>query len=306
MPFELSLASTLAILGDIARAGAVLVAAWLAMRLGRVLIHRAFQLRPETPLIGVDEKRAKTLAALLTSVLRYAVSAVAMLTILGLFIGPQNISAVLGAAGIAGLAIGFGAQNLVRDVIGGFFLLYEDQYQVGEHVIIGDVEGLVEEIGLRVTQVRDFAGNLHFIPNGTITQVANRSRGNQRVMFGVDIAYEEDVDRAVKVLEETLRAAAADLPAVVEGPTVLGVSALAESGVTITVWAKTVPGEQWAVEREFRRRIKQAFDRAGIEIPYPRRVMVPPEATKVGRALAASNRPAETGKPEARDPGRRD
>ncbi len=280
----------------------ILLGAWLVLRLGVTVVDRLFSLRPDSPFLRLDEKRARTLAALARSVLRYVVGIATVLTILTVFLR-EAVAPVLGAAGILGLAVGFGAQNLVRDVISGFFILYEDQFQVGDHVVLGGVEGIVEEIGLRATRIRAFSGDLHYLPNGTIDQVTNKSRGSQRVLEEVAIAYEEDVDRALEVLQAACEELAREEPAWTEGPRPLGVQNLAESGVTLLVWGQTEPGSQWQQARELRRRIKKAFDSAGIEIPYPRRVMVPPAATKIGRVVEVLETPAARGAPPKGDGG---
>ncbi|MDQ7794604.1 MAG: mechanosensitive ion channel family protein [bacterium] len=229
----------------------------------------------------LEERRARTLAALVRSVLRYLVDFLVALTVLSML--GIDTSSILVGAGLVGLAVGFGAQNLVRDFLSGFFILLEDQYGVGELVRAGGHEGVVEEIGLRTTRLRSFGGEIHTIPNGKIEDVTNMSRGDMRVMFEVVIAYEADLDQATTVIDEALGKYAAENPAVVEGPRVLGVQDLGESGVSLLIWGRTKPMQQWSVGRDLRRRVKQALDGAGIEIPYPRRVMVPPEATSIGR-----------------------
>lgn len=241
----------------------VLIARWTII-FGGAFIGRVFGY--------LEERKAKTLGALLKSVLRYGVDFLAFLTILAVF--DVDTRPVLASAGVLGLAIGFGAQNLVRDVISGFFILFEDQFAVGDHVNLGNVEGIVEETGLRVTVVRDFGGQLHFVPNGSIDRVTNYSRGNMRALVDVSIAYEEDIDKAIAVIEEVNKKLAEELPAIKEGPQVLGVTELGESGVTIQVLARTEPLQQWAVARQLRKRIKEALDSVGIEIPYPKRVIL--------------------------------
>lgn len=228
----------------------------------------------------LEPRRARTLATLVKSVLRYLVDFLVALTILSML--GIDTSSILVGAGLVGLAVGFGAQNLVRDFLSGFFILLEDQFAVGEYVRAGGYEGVVEEMGLRTTRLRAFGGEVHTIPNGKIEEVTNMSRGDMRVMFEVNIAYEADVDQAIRVIDDALQRYAAENDAVVEGPRVLGVQELGESGVSLVVWGRTRAMQQWAVGRDLRRRVKQALDAAGIEIPYPRRVMVPPEATSIG------------------------
>ncbi|RKO68005.1 mechanosensitive ion channel family protein [Desulfofundulus salinus] len=249
----------------------ILVLAFVIMRLGDAAVERFFN--NWNKLGPVDGRRAQTLRTLLKSGLRYTVYFIAMVTILNLF--GVRVEAILAGAGVVGLAVGFGAQNLVRDVITGFFLLLEDQFAVGDYITAAGVSGTVEEMGLRVTRLRDFGGELHIIPNGQITQVTNHSRGNMRALVEVGVAYEEDLDRVTAVLQQVCEQAARDMADIIaEGPHVLGVVNFGQSDVVIRIIAYTKPMQQWYVERELRRRIKEAFDRENIEIPYPRRVVL--------------------------------
>lgn len=225
--------------------------------------------------IYLDEKRAITLKSITKSLAKYSINFLALYLIISLF--TNRTGAVLTGAGIVGLAVGFGAQNLVRDVITGFFILLENQFAVGEFVKIGSTQGIVEELGLRVTKLRDWGGELHIIPNGQIKEVTNYNRGSMRALVEVGIGIEEDIDRAIDIMRAVGRDIAKEMQAViVEGPEVLGVVALNQSEVVIRIIARTKPMEQWAVERELRRQIKKAFDKEGIAIPYPRSIMVSP------------------------------
>jgi small conductance mechanosensitive channel len=191
-----------------------------------------------------------------------------------------NISSLIAAAGVGGLAIGFGAQSLVKDVITGFFILFEDQFHVGDYIETGGKSGIVEEMALRVTKMRDFNGDLHIVPNGSIDKVTNKCRGNMRALVEIGIAYEENIDNAIRVMDEVCKEVAHENDKIIEGPTVLGVTRLGEYDVIISVMAKTQPMEQWAVERELRKRIKERLDDRGIEIPYPRRMVIQSRETK--------------------------
>ncbi|MBM7867797.1 mechanosensitive ion channel [Heliobacterium gestii] len=247
--------------------------AWIALRFGDKAIDQVFRQRLGIHII--DEKRGATLASLLKSLLFYSVFFIVALEILNTVFGVQT-QALLAGAGVVGVAAGFGAQSLVRDVITGFFIIFENQYAVGEFVTIGKYMGVVEEIGLRVTKVRDLTGELHIIPNGQVKEVSNRSRGPIQALVDIGVAYEEDIDRALVVLEAAAKELAAEwADQITDGPTVLGVTNLGPSEVVIRVTAKTAPLEQWRVEREMRRRFKAVLDHAGIEIPYPRQVLVP-------------------------------
>lgn len=255
----------------------IIGAAAVAIRLTSMVVDKFFDNRTKFKLLG-EEKRFNTLKGMIKSVLRYIIYFVAFTPILELL--GVNISSLIAAAGIGGLAIGFGAQNLVRDVITGFFILLEDQFHVGDYIETGGKSGIVEEMALRITKIRDFNGDLHIIPNGSIDKVTNRSRGNMRASVDVGIAYKEDIDHAIGVLTALCEEIAQEHDKIVEGPTVLGVTKFGESEVTLTVIARTVPMEQWAVERMLRKRIKERFDEKGIEIPFPKRVIIQGTETK--------------------------
>jgi len=251
---------------------AVIFIARLAIVVGNRLIDEFLERRATYGTFLGGERRLTTVGGIAKSILRYTLYFFAGVTVLSLLgIDPSSI---LVGAGVAGLAVGFGAQNLVRDVISGFFILFEDQFAVGDYVVIGDKDGIVEEMGLRTTRIKAFGGETHVIPNGKIELVTNYSRGPMRVLFEVEIAYEEDTHRAIELAQGVLDRFAAESEVIVEGPTVLGVSKLGSSGVALMVWAKVKPMEQWAVERELKLRLKQAFDKLGVEIPYPRRVYI--------------------------------
>src|SRR5690606_22591446 len=162
---------------------------------------------------------------------------------------------------------GIGAQSLVKDIITGFFILFEDQFSVGDYVKIGEYEGIVEELGVRVTKIRDFSGELHIIPNNNIGTVTNRARGAMRALVKVNVAYEEDINRVINVLNEVCKDIRKAHDNIVDGPNILGISDLGEYGIELTIVAKTNPMEQWGIEREIRKRVKEAFDRENIEIP---------------------------------------
>lgn len=184
-----------------------------------------------------------------------------------------NITPILASAGIAGLAVGFGAQSLVKDVITGFFILLEDQYGVGDIIEIDGKMGTVEKMNLRITQVRTLDGSLITIPNGTVSQVSNMSKEWARALVEVNVPLDTDIDRALAImLEEGVKLREERPHLLIEAPEAPGVVNFAESAVTLRVMVKTAPLEQWAVGREWRRRIKAAFDREGIEIAVPHRV----------------------------------
>lgn len=249
---------------------AIVVAARLIMRLAHFFVNRVFV---ESPIKGIEynPKRVQTLKSLALSVMRYTLYFLAITMILEEFNFP--VSSLLAGAGILGLAVGFGAQNLVKDVISGFFILAENQFSVGEHVMIENIEGIVEEIGIRTTKVKAFEGQIHIIPNGQINIVTNyTSTKSMRVLFDVGIAYEENLQRAMEVLEKVCADFGAANSHVVDGPRVLGIQEFGDYSIQVRIIGYTVPGEQWGVERALKKEIKRAFDREGISFPYPKQV----------------------------------
>lgn len=221
--------------------------------------------------LQITDRRRDTLTNILKKVVKYILYFIGIVTALEMF--NVNTASVIATAGIGGLAISFGAQSLVKDIITGFFILLEDQYAVEDYVQIDSREGIVEELGIRVTKIRDFSGELHIIPNSTITVVTNKMRGNMRALVDISIAYEVDIDKAMAIMEAVSDEISRTNENVVEGPLVLGVAGFGGSDVVLRAIAKTVPMEQWAVEREMRKKFKQAFDREGIEIPYSKVVV---------------------------------
>ena len=178
-----------------------------------------------------------------------------------------NVSALLGAAGIAGLAIGFGAQSLVKDVISGFFVLLEDQYSVGENVRVGTLEGLVEEMTLRVTVLRNADGEVHVIPNGSIQTVTALSRDWRRALVDIEVSAKEELGRVFGVLATVNEAVSQSMSRlVIEKPAIIGIERLTGTGVTIRLAARTIPDKQGEVAHEWRMRIKETFDREGIRL----------------------------------------
>lgn len=236
----------------------------LLIKVGNLLIGRIFA--PKGARL-MDEKRLETLKILLKSILRYAVYFVAIMIILELFKVPTG--SFLAGAGILGLAVGFGAQNLVKDIITGFFIIFEDQFSVGEYITTSGASGIVEEVGLRVTKLRDWGGELHIIPNGQIIQVTNFNRGSMRALVEIGVAYKADLDRAMAIMQEVCDQVAKEMKTIVEGPEVLGVVAFSAIEVVVRIVAKTIPNEQWTVERVLRKRIKEALDRENIEMYHP-------------------------------------
>lgn len=268
---------------------AVLILAWFAIRIGEAVINRIFLPKPSKI---VDPKRLETLRTLLRSVLKYAVYFFAIMIILERFDIPTG--SILAGAGILGLAVGFGAQNLVRDVITGFFIIFEDQFSVGEYISTGGLSGVVEEVGLRITKLRDWGGELHIIPNGQITLVTNFNRGSMRALVEIGLAYRADLDRAMEVMQKVCDEVAKEVKTIVEGPEVLGVVAFTALEVVVRIVAKTTPNEQWSVERILRKKIKEALDRENIEMYQPERALFHDQA-KFGPKSTIQTKPGKEG-----------
>jgi moderate conductance mechanosensitive channel len=254
----------------------ILALAWLAMRLVRGLARRIERAaRDHDPTRVSDaERRGRTLAGLMQSIGTAVITIVALLTVLDLFV---NVAPLLAGLGVVALAFSLGAQGLVRDFIGGFFILLEHQFRVGDVVRIAGVEGSVERLTLRSTTLRDGYGVTHFVANGQITVVSNLTRQWSRAVVDVTVAYREDLDRVLSLLQEEVRQFVEDpawKPMVSGEPRVAGVERLAEAGVMLRLWVDVYPGTQSDAERELRRRIKNRFDREGIEISVPRLVHI--------------------------------
>ena len=253
--------------------GAVLLATWTAYRLVPLLL-RSLPLPETEGELTRQAVRAKTLRNVSESALKVAVVTVGgllFLSNLGL-----NVTALLAGAGVAGLAVSFAAQNLIRDFIHGFFILLEDQYGVGDIVKVGDLAGVVEKFNLRLTVLRDLEGKAHFIPNSQIQQVTVFTQEWSRAVVDVGVAYKEDVDRVLAIFRDEAERFFQDpewQDKLTNPPEVLGVENLADSAVVIRTLFGTKPAQQWAVAREFRRRIKKRLDQEGVEIPFPHRTL---------------------------------
>lgn len=217
-----------------------------------------------------DARRIRTLSRVVRYSLNVLVTVMAVLLLLGEF--GISVAPLLGAAGVAGIAIGFGAQNLVKDYFTGFFLLLEGQIRIGDVVNAGDKGGLVEELTLRYLKLRDYSGNVHFVPNGNITTVTNMSMGFAYAVIDAGIAYGEDIDQAIIVMRQVgddMRSSPAFAERIIEPLEIAGVENWADSAIVIRCRFKVAPLAQWDVRREYLRRLKIAFDQADIEIPYP-------------------------------------
>lgn len=244
--------------------GLVLLVFLIVSPLGKKLIKKSLDTAGGSQ--KLSESRAKTLEKLSINVYSYILIFVLIATVMGLL--GIDLAPLIAGAGVVGLAIGFGAQGLVSDVVTGFFLLLEKQIEVDDYVTAGGMNGVVEEVGLRTTRIRSFDGTLNFVPNRHIDTVSNHSRGNMRALVDIGIAYDENIDEAMAVLQKVCDEFTSD-ERMKDGPSVLGVQSLGSSDVVLRVLGHTENMQQWAVERDLRKRMKEALDEAGIEIPYP-------------------------------------
>ena len=244
--------------------------AGIAVKISKKLIANVFAIRAKSPL-RVSERREATLLKLLQNVVAYFIYFIAITTILGNL--DVDVKGLIAGAGVVGLAVGFGAQSLVKDVITGFFIIFEDQFAVGDYVRVGQVEGTVEMIGLRTTKIKATTGEVNIIPNGNIMEVTNFSINNSIAILDIGIAYEGNIDKAEKVITDVLEKMPEKYEEIVGTPKFLGVQNLAPSEVVLRIWAETLPMQHFYISRELRRELKEALDANGIEIPYPRMVM---------------------------------
>ena len=252
------------------RVAAIVIVALIVLRFIRVFVPRLREHIAGRQESVEDAKRIQTLLA----VAHYLLSVSTMLVAALLVLGEVGISLapILGAAGIVGTAVGFGAQTLVKDYVSGFLLLLENQIRVGDMIDIAGKSGIVEEVSLRFIRLRDFGGNVHFIPNGTIGVITNSSLGFAYAVLDVGIAYGSDIEASMQVMREvddTLRADPAFSGRILQPLEIAGVDQWADSSVMIKARIQVKPLEQWHVRREFLKRLKIAFDAKGLEIPVP-------------------------------------
>jgi small conductance mechanosensitive channel len=262
----------------------IVIVSLIIIRIIRIVIYRSRDRVAQKTENDIERaKRTETLAGLIEKTLRAIVilaAALMILQALGLEIGP-----LLAGAGVIGLAIGFGAQSLVKDIISGFFILLDNQMNVGDVVEIAGKTGLVESINLRVTTLRDLSGNMHIIPNGQIMTVTNMTKEYSRAVLDIGVAYKENVDDVMRVMKEVGEEMSKDpefASRIREPLEVLGIDSFGDSSVNIKARITTKPLEQWAVAREYRRRIKNRFDEIGIEIPFPHVTLYMGEGQSMG------------------------
>jgi small conductance mechanosensitive channel len=240
------------------------------IRIGKLAISKIFLFRGKSP-IRISERRENTLSKLLENILTYVVYFITIIMILEAV--NINVGALLAGAGIVGLAVGFGAQSLVKDIITGFFIIFEDQFSVGDHIRVATFEGTVEEIGLRTTKIKNWTGELHIIPNGSIVEVTNFSIHNSMAVVDVSISFETDIPEAERVIQELLTEIPDKYENIVTPPELLGIQTLGASEIILRVVCEVEPMRHFHIARMLRKDIKMRLDEHGIEIPYPRMVM---------------------------------
>lgn len=255
----------------------IMAIANIIIRIGKIAIHNVFKLRNLSPLKN-SERREETLAKLLDNTITYVVYFIAFMMVLSVF--GINVEALIAGAGVVGLAVGFGAQSLVKDVISGFFIIFEDQFSVGDHIRVGEFEGNVEAIGLRTTKIKSWTGEVHILPNGSITQVTNFSINNSIAVIDIAIAYGEDIEKAQKVIEEALTKMPNEYEELVDTPQLLGIQSMGQAEVVLRIIAETLPMQHSTVARMIRKDIKVILDDNGIKVPAPKFVMYPDKQPK--------------------------
>ena len=273
-PIKISIDEVQKFIGECIRILFILLLMYFAIKIGNRIINKFVQRQIKSNAkFSMDTQKALTIGEVLKSILKYMTYFIGGAMLLSKYF--SGISVAL--ASVGGFAVGFGAQSLVKDIINGFFVLFEDQYGVGDHITIGKYTGIVESIGIRTTTIRDFTGDIHLIPNGCIVQVTNHSRGNMRFMVDIDIAYEEDINNAINIIKNLCEKFKEENEDVTDPIEVLGVNSLNESSITIRIVGRSKPLMQWKMERELRKEIKLELDKYGIEIPYSKTEIIKKE-----------------------------
>ncbi|NFE80124.1 mechanosensitive ion channel family protein [Clostridium sporogenes] len=237
---------------------------YLSIKIGNKIINR-FVKKQRNLKFSLDDKKATTVGTILNSILRYTVYFVGIFAIIEILFG--RIGSIF--AGLGGAAIGLGAKDLIKDVISGFFILFEDQFSVGDYITVEDKSGIVDTIELRVTKLKDFNGDLHIIPNGLINKVTNHAKNNIRFKIEINVAYEVDIEEAINTINKVcLEYGEERKDIIVEQPAVYGITSLGVNGISIVIYGRTTPMNQWTAEIELRKRILIELINKNIEIPY--------------------------------------
>lgn len=247
------------------RIGAILIGMAFILKVVHLFINRLFMPQVGTKNLYFEERRIRTMTSLIQSIIRYAIYFIGGVLILQEF--HIDTTSIVAGAGIIGLALGVGAQSLIKDFITGFFIILEDQFAVGDYISCGDMSGTVEDIGFRATKLRDFSGVLHFIPHGAITKVSNFTRGKMQAVVNIPVSYQADMAEVMKLMEKACQEVGKEMIEVLDGPSVLGIVEFRNAELIVRITAKTVPLEQGKVEMALRYKIKLLFEEANIEAP---------------------------------------
>lgn len=239
----------------------VIAIASFIVKIGTAVIKKVFN-KQKGLKIKLSDKRVDTMCTISISVFKYTVYIAAILFVL---VDIFNMTSVLAAAGVGGVAIGFGAQSFIKDTISGFFIILEDQYSVGDVITIDSMTGIVEDMELRVTRLKNANGDLCIIPNGEIKRVVNHTRDNKQVLVDIPIAYTANIEKVSEIAQSVCDKVKEEFDVLTDKPEFLGITSFAERSMNLRIVAKTKPNEQWAVERRIRMLIKQGFDDAGIQ-----------------------------------------
>ena len=239
----------------------IFIIAAILIKLGRYLIRKFFEKQKQFK-FKLDDKRLDTMCTLLISLFKYTVYIVALIISLS---DVLDLKAVLAAAGVGGVAIGLGAQSLIKDTISGFFILLEDQFAVGDLITIDNMTGTVERMELRVTRLKNYTGDLYIIPNGEIKRVINHTRDNKMVIVDVPVAYSSNIAKVNDIVQEVCDEVKDEFTIFTEDPKALGITELANNNMNLRIVAKTLPNEQWAVERRIRMKLKERFEENRLE-----------------------------------------
>ena len=248
----------------------ILIIIKLARHFSNYVIGHFFE-KQKSLKFGMSDKKSDTLSELFKSIVQYGLYFVAIISVFQTIWPNANFTIAL--TSVLGVALGFGSQNLVKDIISGLFILFEDQYAVGDYITIEGKSGIVEAVGIRTTKIRDFSGDLHVIPNGSITSVTNKTRSDMRALVDINIAYGENVDKAIEILDNVGSQMKVDYDTIADGPNVAGVVALTDSGIVLRITAKTYPLEQFGIECELRKRIVKEFGLNNIRLGYNRKIV---------------------------------
>ncbi|HEY5584708.1 MAG TPA: mechanosensitive ion channel family protein [Ruminiclostridium sp.] len=250
----------------------IFIVAILIVKIGKLLIKKFFE-NQEKFKFKMEDKRLDTISTLMASVFKYVIYIGVIIFVLSDML---DLKSVLAAAGVGGIAIGLGAQSLIKDTISGFFILLEDQFALGDVITIEDMTGTVERMELRVTRLKHYAGDVYIIPNGEIKRVTNHTRDNKMVIVDIPVAYSSSMKKVNEIAQEVCEEVKSEFSIFTEEPHILGITNLGEHNMNLRITARTFPNEQWAVERRIRMKIKEGFEASGLEF-FDRTTLMKPE-----------------------------